>query len=76
MFWHWIARARKSSYCGNLKFRPRAIVVESHGIYGAPSKLVRELLEQLDYAVVDCGVAEPRDPQGCDANDLRVLLRR
>ena len=60
----------------NLKFRPRAIAVESHGIYGAPSKLVRELLEQLDYAVVDCGVAEPRDPQGCDANDIRVLLGR
>ena len=30
----------------NLKFRPRAIAVESHGIYGAPSKMVRELLEQ------------------------------
>ena len=60
----------------NLKFRPRAIAVESHGIYGAPSKMVRELLEQLDYTVVDYGVAEPRDPQGCEANDIRVLLGR
>lgn len=60
----------------NLKFRPRAIAVELHGIYGAPSKMVRELLEQLDYTVVDYGVAEPRDPQGCEANDIRVLLGR
>jgi hypothetical protein len=58
----------------NLKFRPRAIGVGSRGIFGAPSKLVREPLEQLGYVVVDYGVAEPRDPQGCDANDIRVLL--
>jgi hypothetical protein len=60
----------------NMKLRPRAIAVESHGIYGAPSKMVRELLEKLDYAVEDLGVAEPRDPQGCDAKDIRVLLGR
>ena len=59
----------------NLKFRPRAIAVELT-VYTAPSKMVRELLEQLDYTVVDYGVAEPRDPQGCEANDIRVLLGR
>jgi hypothetical protein len=58
----------------NMRIRPRAIAVESHGVFGAPSKLVREILEKLGYSVEDCGVAEPRDPEGCEARDIRVLL--
>jgi Methyltransferase small domain len=58
----------------NMKIRPRAIVVESHGIYGAPSKLIAEILENLNYAVENIGIAEPRDIPGCEAGDIRVIL--
>jgi hypothetical protein len=58
----------------NMRLRPRVIAVETHGVNGAPSKLVTEILEQLDYAVEDYGIAEPRVAQECEDYDIRVLL--
>jgi hypothetical protein len=60
----------------NMIIRPRIIAVETHGVYGAPTQMVKELLEGLDYEVRDCGVAEPRIVADCEANDIRVLLGR
>jgi hypothetical protein len=58
----------------NMTIRPRVIVVETHGFYGAPTVVVKELLEELDYTVEEWGVAEPRLSEICETNDIRVLL--
>ena len=43
-----------------MTIQPRVIVVETHGLYGAPTDLVASLLEKRGYVVSDRGVAEPR----------------
>jgi hypothetical protein len=58
----------------NITIRPRVIVVETHGLYGAPTGMVKELLEELGYAVEELGIAEPRLSEVCETNDIRVLL--
>jgi len=58
----------------NMTIRPRVIAVESHGVYGAPTTKVKALLEQSGYAVEECGLAEPRVSEICEANDIRILL--
>jgi hypothetical protein len=58
----------------NMAIRPRVIAVETHGVYGAPTRMVKELLEKLEYAVEECGLAEPRVSEECEANDIRILV--
>jgi hypothetical protein len=58
----------------NMTIRPRVVAVETHGVYGAPTRLVKELLEKLDYAVEQWGIAEPRVSEECEANDIRILV--
>ena len=58
----------------NMAIRPRVIAVETHGVYGAPTRVVKELLEKLDYAVEEWGIAEPRVSEECEANDIRILV--
>jgi len=58
----------------NMAIRPRVIAVETHGEYGAPTRMVKELLEKLDYAVEEWGLAEPRVSEECEANDIRILV--
>jgi hypothetical protein len=60
----------------NMQFRPRIIVVETHGIFEAPTPLVRQILEELGYAVEDLGLAEERYQEYCAENDIRVLVGR
>jgi hypothetical protein len=60
----------------NMAIRPRVIAVETHGVYGAPTRMVKELLEKLDYAVEEWGIAEPRVSEECEANDIRILVGR
>ncbi len=50
------------------------IAVETHGVYGAPTRTVKEVLEKLDYTVKEWGLAEPRIPEVCEANDIRILV--
>ena len=52
--------------------QPRGILVETHGLFGAPTVLVASLLQKRGYIVSDEGQAEP-DPN-CTKNDIRVLL--
>jgi hypothetical protein len=57
-----------------LTIQPRVIVVETHGVFGAPTDLVASLLEKRGYVVSDRGVAEPRMVEYHTKNDIRVLL--
>jgi hypothetical protein len=57
-----------------LTIQPRVILVETHGLYGAPTHLVASLLEKRGYIISDRGVAEPRAAHHCTEHDLRVLL--
>lgn len=57
-----------------MTIRPQVILVETHGLFGAPTELVASLLEKLGYFVVDRGVAEPRLSEICKKGDVRVLL--
>jgi hypothetical protein len=58
----------------NMTIRPRVIAVETHGVYGAPTRMVTDLLEKLNYAVEEWGIAEPRVSEECEANDIRILV--
>jgi hypothetical protein len=52
-----------------MSIRPRIILVETHGIYNAPTKRCEELLESMGYAVTELGVADL-------SKDICVLLGR
>jgi hypothetical protein len=56
--------------------RPRVIAVETYGVYGPPTLVVKELLENMGYIVEECGFAEPRLSQQREAWDVCVLLGR
>jgi hypothetical protein len=59
-----------------LAIRPRVILVETHGLFGAPTELIASLLEQRGYVVSDRGLSEPRGPGASFArkNNIRVLV--
>jgi hypothetical protein len=57
-----------------LTSQPRVILVETHGLYGAPTHLVASLLEKRGYVISHLGIAEPRAVDHCTKNDIRVLL--
>jgi hypothetical protein len=57
----------------NLPFSPRWILVETHGMNGAPTDEIANLLHKRGYATRDLGVAEPRSAAWCEANDIHVL---
>lgn len=56
-----------------LLFRPRAILVETHGLYESPTEVVRALLVGAGYVVVSDVVAESRVADYCHEHDIRVL---
>lgn len=56
-----------------LAIRPRVILVETHGCYGAATTLVRGKLEKLGYRVTDRGPAEPSIAGVCSELDIMVL---
>ncbi|HYE96806.1 MAG TPA: FkbM family methyltransferase [Rubricoccaceae bacterium] len=58
----------------DLSFRPRAILVETHGVFGTPTSHVRGLLHERGYVVVtDEPAADDATRGWCEANDVRVL---
>lgn len=57
-----------------MTIQPRVVVVETHGLYGAPTDLVASLLAKRGYVVSDRGVAEPRMAEYHTKHDIRVLL--
>jgi hypothetical protein len=56
--------------------QPRAIIVETHGLFGAPTARVAALLAARGYDVIDLGPAEPDIARSCIDNDIHVLLAR
>jgi hypothetical protein len=60
----------------NLAFLPRVILVETHGLHGAPTADVRKILESRGYGVADLGWAEPSRLDDCKNGDIRVLCAR
>lgn len=58
---------------GQMTVRPRVVLVEAHGLHGAPTNTVLALLRQLGYDAVVVGVAEPRLAEFCEAGDIRVV---
>lgn len=54
--------------------RPRAVLVETHGLFGATTPLIASLLEGIGYIVRDLGFAEPRLEAFCEQHDIRVLV--
>jgi Methyltransferase FkbM domain len=56
-----------------LKFFPRVILVETHGVHGAPTDNVRKMLESRGYDVADLGWAEPNRLDECICGDIKVL---
>ena len=58
----------------NLAIRPRAIAVESHGVFGAPSAKVTRLLQGLGYSVQNLGIAEPSLAEKCRVEDVMILV--
>jgi hypothetical protein len=58
----------------NMAIRPRVIAVETHGVHGAPTGMIKEILEKLDYAVEEWGLAEPWLSEECESNDIRILV--
>ena len=57
-----------------LVIQPRPILVETHGLYGAPTDLVASLLRERGYLVSHRGVADPEFYDGCKKSDVEVLL--
>jgi hypothetical protein len=58
----------------SMAIRPRVIIVETHGAYGAPTPLVDSLLRELGYEVRGLGLAEPRIKEICVEKDIQILL--
>jgi len=59
-----------------MSLRPRVILVEAHGAYGAPTKTVAEMPGVLGYVSTNLGVAEDRLAAYCIENDIYVLEAR
>lgn len=57
-----------------MTIRPRVIVVETHGLYGAPTSMIAELLQGLGYIVQNIGIAEERFPEMCHKHDIMCLV--
>lgn len=59
-----------------LPFRPRALLVESHGFLGSPSKRVMLLLKTMGYTIEHIEPAEPRLQHFCEEHDVMVVTAR
>jgi hypothetical protein len=57
-----------------LAYRPRVILVETHGCFGAPTAETERILKAMGYVVVDAGVAEIGLRGFCLEHDIRVLV--
>jgi tRNA A58 N-methylase Trm61 len=57
----------------NIQIRPRVIIVESHGVFDAPTEVVKKLLEDLSYTIVSEDIAEINNEKTCLENDIYVL---
>ncbi len=59
-----------------MKIEPRVVIVETHGLFGAPPERVKSILEGRGYLVEDLGIAEPRYASACTKGGINVLVGR
>lgn len=57
----------------DMKIRPKTVIVETHGMFGAPTKVIQDILTKKGYAVEKIDVAEPRIYRQCVENDIYIL---
>ncbi|ELZ19147.1 hypothetical protein C477_09104 [Haloterrigena salina JCM 13891] len=59
-----------------LQSQPRVIIVETHGVFGAPTEAVAEALESMSYEIVSTEIADRGLAEMHEAQDVRVLTAR
>ncbi|SEP14516.1 Methyltransferase FkbM domain-containing protein [Halorientalis persicus] len=59
-----------------MEIRPRAVLVETHGLFDAPKSNVRDKLNCAGYETIESRVAEERSREFCEENDIYVLYSR
>lgn len=59
-----------------IEIRPRAIIVETHGMYGATKADVRNKLTSAGYKMIESMVAEERLRDTCEENGIHVLFAK
>lgn len=59
---------------GGMEIRPRAIIVETHGKYGATKADVHDKLASAGYETVESMIAEERIRDTCEKNGIYVLF--
>jgi hypothetical protein len=57
----------------SLKIQPETILVESHGMHGAPTSEVENLLNQMSYSVKSKRIADKGVAEQCERDDIYVL---
>jgi len=57
-----------------MKIRPRGLVVETHGVFGAPTLAVRKVIESCGYSVLSVRLAEERMHDLHVAQDVQVIV--
>jgi len=57
-----------------MTIRPRGLVVETHGVYGAPTLAVRQVIESRGYSVLSVRLAEERLHDLHVAQDVQVIV--
>lgn len=59
----------------NLAIQPRVILVETHGLYDAPSAIVENLLREMQYSIKSKNIAvNGPGLEHCRENDIYVLV--
>ena len=58
----------------NLPQKPREILVETHGVYDAPTDQVCSILGNMSYEIRSENIAEKNKEEFCVENDIRVLV--
>lgn len=56
-----------------MSIRPEVIVVETHGVYDAPTNEVSEILKNVGYTIKNEALAEPDLEAICREKDIKVL---
>jgi hypothetical protein len=56
-----------------MNIQPHTILVETHGMHGAPKSEVEHRLDAINYEITNRGVAEARKREFCIDNEVYVL---
>jgi len=56
-----------------MNIRPRAVIVETHGMFDPPEAVVRDRLDQEGYETIENTVAEERVRDFCEENGIYVV---